>query len=308
MCLLHNLNLEAATSTHTRTCCRDPIFSERARESERTNSSEMAPLCLLYVLRHGRSLANEASLIVSSEENGVKPEYALAPAGKEQAAAAGKLLADELLWLGADADADATTAIRVTFYVSPFSRTVETAAIAAQAFEEAVASAAAAAGTAAATQTPRVLNLAGPPRVERALRERWFGAALELQNHDGYSPAWASDAKDPSSRPPGQGDGESVREVAARCAELLQRLAERHGGAGSGGEGGEEQEAQEAIVLVSHGDTLSILQAAASGGGGGSLCEHRKFGLSTAELKRVGSLPDAARKAAEVAATGVAAR
>lgn len=252
----------------------------------------------LFVLRHGRSLANEASLIVSSLENGVLPQYALAPAGKEQAAAAGRLLAATLV--GADADAastadaaDATTApeqteIVVHFYASPFSRTVETAAIAAEAFEKEIgATAAAAAGR---------IRLAGPPRVEPALRERFFGAALELQNHEGYSPAWASDAQDPNSRPPGKGDGESVADVAARSAELLRRLAEEERDA--------ETTTREVIVLVSHGDTLSILQTAATGG---DLREHRKFGLGTAELKRVGSLGEAARHAARVAAEATAA-
>jgi broad specificity phosphatase PhoE len=41
------------------------------------------------VLRHGRSLPNEAGIIVSSLDNGVKPEHGLAEAGKQQAAAAG---------------------------------------------------------------------------------------------------------------------------------------------------------------------------------------------------------------------------
>ncbi|KIY92258.1 hypothetical protein MNEG_15706, partial [Monoraphidium neglectum] len=39
-----------------------------------------------------------------------------------------------------------------------------------------------------------------------------------------------------------------------------------------------------AVLLVSHGDTLSITQAAA---GGGPLGTHRVFGLGTAELKRL---------------------
>jgi broad specificity phosphatase PhoE len=251
--------------------------------------------CDLFVLRHGRSLANEASLIVSSVENGVLPQYALAPTGKEQAAAAGRLLAATLL--GDDADADATTApepteIVVHFYASPFSRTVETAAIAAEAFEKEIRTTT----TAAAAR----IRLAGLPQIEPALRERFFGAALELQNHEGYSPAWASDAQDPTSRPPGKGDGESVADVAARSAELLRRLAEEERDAETTATAATRQ----VIVLVSHGDTLSILQTAATGG---DLREHRKFGLGTAELKRVGGLREAARHAARVAAEATAA-
>lgn len=277
------------------------------------------PRADLFVLRHGRSLANEASLIVSSMENGVLPQYALAAAGKEQAAAAGRLLAATLLDdAGADADADATTTITTTtspetvvhFYASPFSRTVETAAIAAEAFEQELQSTATEEAAAAAARvrlaTPAAAAAAPPLQIERNLRERWFGAALELQSHEGYSPAWASDARDPTSRPPGEGDGESVAEVAARSAELLARLAERHGAEEAAAEAGAGTAAAAArrvvVVLVSHGDTLSILQAAATGG---DLRGHRKFGLGTAELKRVGSLGEAARRAAAVVAAAV---
>jgi broad specificity phosphatase PhoE len=40
-------------------------------------------------MRHGRSKANEAKLIVSRLENGIQPEYGLSPTGIEQATAAG---------------------------------------------------------------------------------------------------------------------------------------------------------------------------------------------------------------------------
>jgi hypothetical protein len=52
------------------------------------------------------------------------------------------------------------------------------------------------------------------------LRERFFGAALELTTHDNYCPAWAADKADAGARP--GGDGESVRDVAARVLGLLQ--------------------------------------------------------------------------------------
>lgn len=273
-------------------------------------------MCDLFCLRHGRSLANEASIIVSSLENGVLPQYALAPAGKEQAAAAGRLLASTLLLRATDADADAedasataappppsTTEIAVHFYASPFSRTVETAAIAAEAFEKELK----ASPSSTTSSAVRVrLAAGGGPQTEGALRERWFGSALELQSHEGYSPAWAGDARDPTSRPPGDGDGESVAEVAARSAELLRRLAQRHccgdGDGGDKGSGGGRRQVG-VVVLVSHGDTLSILQTAATGG---DLREHRKFGLETAELKRVGSLAEAAAAATAVAEAAAA--
>ncbi len=57
-------------------------------------------------------------------------------------------------------------------------------------------------------------------QVAPALRERYFGAALELTSHDNYCPAWEHDAVDCSYRP--GGDGESVEHVAARIRELFQ--------------------------------------------------------------------------------------
>lgn len=46
-------------------------------------------LLVCRLMRHGRSKANEAKLIVSRLENGIKPEYGLSPTGIEQATAAG---------------------------------------------------------------------------------------------------------------------------------------------------------------------------------------------------------------------------
>ena len=109
---------------------------------------------VLFVLRHGRSLANERSIIVSRLDNGLLAEYALAPAGVEQAAEAGKAL---LAWLSANGLAP--TDVRIV--ASPFSRTVQTAQ------------------TAAAQ-----LGLdASTVRTDDALRERFFGDELELRDH-----------------------------------------------------------------------------------------------------------------------------
>ena len=108
----------------------------------------------LFVLRHGRSLANEKAIIVSRLDNGLLAEYALAPAGVEQAAEAGKAL---LAWLSANGFAPDD----VTVVASPFSRTVQTAK------------------TAAAQ-----LGLdASAVRTDDALRERFFGDELELRDH-----------------------------------------------------------------------------------------------------------------------------
>lgn len=66
------------------------------------------------------------------------------------------------------------------------------------------------------------------------------------------------------------GGGESVGQVAARTQQLCERLEQCHQGC--------------RIVLVSHGDTLSILWAVFTGG---SLLTNRQHGLVTGELRRL---------------------
>lgn len=214
----------------------------------------MLPVRNIYwVLRHGRSKANEASIIISTMKNGIKPEYGLADAGKQQAEAAGQLLLQQLQQQGVP-----LSAVRV--YTSPFSRTVETASIAA----------------AAAGLDPAAIQ------VTPLLRERCFGSKLELTCHDNYCPAWDGDAADPGSKPCGCQDGESVREVSARMQQLFQELEQQHEG--------------QHVLLVSHGDTLSILQATFHGT---DLAQHRQYGLGTAELKQL-NCAGGSRQAAEV--------
>ncbi len=64
-----------------------------------------------------------------------------------------------------------------------------------------------------------------------------------------YEALWENDARDLGSRS-GQ-DGESVEDVAMRIGALFRELEARHRGVH--------------ILLVSHGDTLSILQATMEG-------------------------------------------
>jgi broad specificity phosphatase PhoE len=70
----------------------------------------------------------------------------------------------------------------------------------------------------------------------------------------------------------------------------------------------EQQHEGRHIVLVSHGDTLSILQATFHGT---SLAQHRQYGLGTAELKQLngsgGSRQAAVASEAEALAGPVAA-
>ncbi|PNH10867.1 hypothetical protein TSOC_002406 [Tetrabaena socialis] len=150
-----------------------------------------------FLLRHGRSLANEAEIIVSSPDNGRDEQWTLAPAGEDQARAAGHQLAQALLQ-GASGRPDRP----VRVLSSPFSRTMRTAALAAE----------------------------------------------------------AAGLAQPGSEP------------------LVQRLES-------------ELQAGSVVLLVSHGDTLSILQAAMSGA---DTRQHRRFAFETAELRQLRPAADAA--------------
>ncbi|XP_038901551.1 uncharacterized protein LOC120088380 isoform X1 [Benincasa hispida] len=110
-----------------------------------------------WILRHGKSIPNEKGLIVSSIENGILPEYQLAPEGVEQAQLAGEQFLKEL-------KENSTSLENVRICYSPFSRTIHTAKVAAS-----------------------VLNLSfeGPQcKMMEDLRERSFGPSFELLSHD----------------------------------------------------------------------------------------------------------------------------
>lgn len=64
-------------------------------------------------------------------------------------------------------------------------------------------------------------------------------------------------------------DGESVREVAQRLQKLMKRL--------------ETQHCSKEILLVAHGDTLSIFWACMRGR---PLASHREVALQTGELRK----------------------
>ncbi|XAR73052.1 6-phosphofructo-2-kinase [Bertholletia excelsa] len=150
---------------------------------------------------------------------------------------------------------------------SPFSRTSHTAKVVAS-----------------------VLNISfeGPQcKVIDDLRERFFGPSYELTSHEKYPEIWALDEKDPFMRPEG---GESVSDVVSRLVSALTTIESEFQGC--------------AILIVSHGDPLQILQTilhAASKQSETStddlasrmqaikvpsiLSQHRKFSLLTGELR-----------------------
>eukprot|EP00798_Chlamydomonas_sp_ICE-L_P010370 gene10370-8310_t len=170
-----------------------------------------------WLIRHGRSLANEAGIIVSLmvRLKQLDPPH--------------PIVALRLLLKGHLADKMDKPMV---VYSSPFSRTIDTAALCVAAF--------------GITQESDNFFL------EADLRERGFGVALELQPYgQAYADIWAEDGKSLDYKP--GGDGESVNDVVARLKALFVNLEKKHDGCN--------------IVLCSHGDTLSIMAAAMTSGG-----------------------------------------
>ncbi|KAD4982169.1 hypothetical protein R6Q59_001747 [Mikania micrantha] len=152
---------------------------------------------------------------------------------------------------------------------SPFSRTTHTAEVVASVLN---------------------ISLEGPQcKVYEDLRERYFGPSFELQSHDKYSEIWDLDEKDPFMRPEG---GESVADVVSRLTSALIQIESEFQGC--------------AILIVSHGDPLQILQTILNAVGkqvapdgddlasrikaikiSSVLSQHRKHALLTGQLRAV---------------------
>lgn len=130
---------------------------------------------------------------------------------------------------------------------SPFSRTLETAARVASHLDVHL-------------HDPRFMRVTD-------LRERFFGAH-ELGNAGAYEIVWANDAVGTHIQPPS--DGESVDSVVARLRAFVNQI--------EGSRSGHN------IVVVSHGDALSIMAAMLLGE---DLGQHRQFGLSNCGILKV---------------------
>ena len=108
---------------------------------------------------------------------------------------------------------------------------------------------------------------AAPAATEPALRERYFGQ-LDGGPVSGYTRVWTADAADAAH---GACGAEPADTVFARAAALVAELERRYQGRD--------------ILLVSHGDTLQILQAGLTGLGP---ARHREVPhLEVAEIRRL---------------------
>jgi len=159
---------------------------------------------------------------------------------------------------------------KVRIFASPFRRTMETAKV--------------------VSDVLALSHASSSIEFLEELRERYFGPPLELESHEHYPEIWAIDALDPMVGPEG---GESVADVAVRVSEAIVKM---------------EAEVQGcAVLVVSHGDTLQILQtvvhaalASMSCAGDGTLgshlagavctsvlSQHREYSLLTGELRHL---------------------
>lgn len=102
------------------------------------------------------------------------------------------------------------------------------------------------------------------------MRERFFGN-YEGKSNTNYDLVWIEDAKDASHTIEGV---ESVVSVAARAQSLIDEL--------------EQKFENHVIVLVSHGDTLQIMQAQCFTQGKYTVSQHRSLPhLNTCELRNL---------------------
>lgn len=192
----------------------------------------------VFAMRHGESVPSSQQRICSSMTAGIDPRNGLTHQGRRESAAAGRA------WIAAHGAEIRAAWQRGDLLIlsSPFSRSRETAEVLVATLQQWRRSLAEVPGEAPAL----------PIRIEAALRERDFGR-FEGQGPSGpiYRKIWDADARDPNASP---GGVESASAVQRRVGALIARL---------------EREARgrpgRLTVLVSHGDTLKILQTHAQG-------------------------------------------
>lgn len=189
---------------------------------------------IYFAIRHGESVPSSASRICSSMAAGVDPRNGLTAVGREQVnSLARQWIASHRATIERHARQQ-----RLVLLSSPFSRARETAEIIADVLDAEVSGGSAASPAAWRTRIELVPDL----------RERNFGS-FEGQRHSDliYARVWKQDQRDPSHTLWGVESAQAVQDRVLRVVAGLEAQAQ-----GMGGPLG---------LLVSHGDTLKILQA-----------------------------------------------
>ncbi|KAF9182790.1 hypothetical protein BGZ51_004444 [Haplosporangium sp. Z 767] len=247
----------------------------------------MQPKFILF--RHGHSLANQESRIVSSLENGIRttggPEgtgFGLSKKGMQEVAESARSLAEHIL-----ASIQPGRHVRIRILTSPFQRTRQTANIIDHELRAAIKRHHSSSLSSKDTTAVPMVQMDGENEPDQVmdLRERFFGEfEMKTPSDDLYAQVWREDALSPFHE---KFQVESVAMVTKRMTDVI-RLnetmdKERRRKAEDSSRTTEQQ--QSWIIIVSHGDSLQILQTAMRGWSGD---RHRQLEhLNTAEWRHV---------------------
>lgn len=225
--------------------------AQPATTKDRRSSNQLidarALIGTYFGMRHGESIPSSQQRVCSSMAAGIDPRNGLTERGREE------VKRNSEAWLQANAPAINLALKRSQLLIlsSPFSRSRESAELLAATIESwwqaspgGSVSGSRVSGSRVASSTP----VRRPPiRIEPDLRERDFGS-FEGQSPSGpiYRHVWDQDSLDPHGQPWGV---ESAAAVQRRATALIQRIERQSQG-----------HPERIVVLVSHGDTLKILQ------------------------------------------------
>eukprot|EP00591_Stephanopyxis_turris_P005304 CAMPEP_0195524138 /NCGR_PEP_ID=MMETSP0794_2-20130614/23817_1 /TAXON_ID=515487 /ORGANISM="Stephanopyxis turris, Strain CCMP 815" /LENGTH=313 /DNA_ID=CAMNT_0040654301 /DNA_START=82 /DNA_END=1023 /DNA_ORIENTATION=- len=199
-----------------------------------------------YMLRHGQSTANVKGVISSARSLAYSDKHGLTELGRQQGRSSAKALIDLLEQDLKQQDGTTEKARRVFFYTSPFARAKQTAEACLEGLSAAV-------DKDESIQSKLGIDIQFEEKIafEDGIMERFFGRLDGLKLYT-YAYVWPVDMYDVTHK---GYDVESVAEVCTRVGDALKRIdgSEKHS------EGGD------IIVLVSHADTLQIMQVYAAG-------------------------------------------
>jgi len=196
-----------------------------------------------YLLRHGQSWGNVEGVISSARALATSEKHGLTPLGEEQSRESSKNLLQFLRERNDTDNKDETTTKprRVFFYSSPFARAKQTAQCCINGLLDSDKS---------EIIQQLQLDLQTEIIIEHGIMERFFGD-LDDKALSTYAYVWPVDKVDVTNT------GYNVESVAAICTRMYKTLQkiDTH----------ERHQEGDIIVLVSHADTLQILQVYAAG-------------------------------------------
>ncbi|KAG0253528.1 hypothetical protein BG011_006319 [Mortierella polycephala] len=241
------------------------------------------------IFRHGHSLANQESRIVSSHENGIRttggPEgtgFGLSKKGILEVAESARSLAEHIF---ASTQPGQHATIRIL--TSPFQRTLQTAGIIDYELRKAIEHHHSSLLPSKDTAAVPMVQMDGEnePNQVMDLRERFFGDfEMRTPSDDLYAKVWREDALNPFHE---KFQVESVAMVTKRMTDVIRFIETMDKERGCKAEDSSRTTDQQNswVIIVSHGDSLQILQTAMRGWSGD---RHRQLEhLNTAEWRHV---------------------